>query len=235
MTRLPILLAALLWLSPLTAHALEPFLAHYEVYRGDRRMGEATLQLLQTGPNRWRVDLSVSGSGVAALTGIHAEQSTVFDVVGAQYRPVSQSTVRKLLFSRRQTVGVYDWKRRVARWTGDVKDTRRGPIALQDGDMSGLLINLAVIRDAQPGATLHYRFVDDGRARDHQYVVATEPESMTAGDLGFSALRVSRVRGGNEDMAIWVAQGVPTPIRILQRENGEDSYDLRLIEYKGAP
>ena len=38
--------------------------------------------------------------------------------------------------------------------------------------MSGLLINLAVIRDAQPGKSLHYRFVDDGRVRDHQYVVA---------------------------------------------------------------
>ena len=32
---------------------------------------------------------------------------------------------------------------------------------------------------------------------------------------------------------LWVADGVPTPIRILQREEGQDSYDLRLVEYKG--
>jgi hypothetical protein len=33
---------------------------------------------------------------------------------------------------------------------------------------------------------------------------------------------------------IWVARNVPTPIRILQRENGEDTYDLRLVEYRGV-
>jgi hypothetical protein len=29
-------------------------------------------------------------------------------------------------------------------------------------------------------------------------------------------------------------EGVPTPIRILQREGGEDALDLRLVEYTGA-
>jgi hypothetical protein len=31
-----------------------------------------------------------------------------------------------------------------------------------------------------------------------------------------------------------VVDGVPTPVRLLQREDGEDKYDLRLVEYKGA-
>ena len=33
----------------------------------------------------------------------------------------------------------------------------------------------------------------------------------------------------------WVASGVPTPVRILQRTDGEDAIDLRLIEYQGTP
>jgi len=165
------------------APALAPFVAAYEVYRGGKAFGDATLQLARLDGARWRVDLGIRGTrGVIGLAGLNLQQSTLFDVSGAQYRPLSQSTVRKAFFGNRKSTGVYDWSRRLAQWQGDVKKTRRGAVALQDGDMSGLLINLAVLRDAQPGATLQYRFVDDGRVRNHQYVVAgnREPQSSTA-------------------------------------------------------
>ena len=106
---------------------------------------------------------------------------------------------------------------------------------LRDGDMSGLLIDLALIRDAAPGKTLHYRFVDDGRVRDHNWVVAPQTEGIAVGELSYDAMRASRVQASSsDDTTIWVASGVPTPIRILQREDGADSTDLRLIEYKGV-
>ena len=105
---------------------------------------------------------------------------------------------------------------------------------MQRRRQSGLLINLAVIRDAQPGKALQYRFVDDGRVRDHRYEVSTELDDVKVGDLSYSAMRVTRVQSGNEETVIWVVEGVPTPIRMLQRENGEDTYDLRLVEYKGV-
>ncbi|MGN6512638.1 MAG: DUF3108 domain-containing protein, partial [Lysobacteraceae bacterium] len=107
-------------------------------------------------------------------------------------------------------------------------------VALQDGDMSGLLIDLAVIRDAAPGRTLHYRFVDDGRTRDHLWQVAPRTENVSVGDLSYDALRADRIEDGGDETILWVAAGVPTPIRILQREDGADSTDLRLVEYKGA-
>lgn len=218
-----------------TPQALEPFIAQYQVFREGKALGDATMQLIRNDPQRWRVDLGVHGTkGLIGLAGINAEQSTVFDVAGGYYRPIAQSTLRKSLFTRRQTVGVYDWRSRQARWTGDVKETRRAPVPLQDGDQSGLLINLAVVRDVQPGKALNYRFVDDGRVRDHHYTVSTELEDVKVGDLSYSAMRVTRAHSGNEETVIWVVAGVPTPIRILQRENGEDSYDLRLVEYKGV-
>jgi hypothetical protein len=221
-----------------TAIALEPFIAQYKVYKGDRELGDATLQLVRQPSNRWRVDLLMRGGGVLRIAGVHADQSTVFDTsaTGQTYRPLTQATVRRLAFTQRKTIGLYDWNTRSARWTGDVKESRSRPVALQPGDMSGLLINLAVIRDAAPGKALHYRFVDDGRARDHHYQVASDVESVGAGDMRFDALRVSRTgdtRG--DETLLWVANGVPTPVRILQREDGQDSYDLRLVEYKGIP
>lgn len=216
------------------AQALQPFAANYQVLRAGRALGEATLQVVQSDAPRWRVDLRMHGTGIFGLAGINAEQSTMFDTIGETYRPLTQSTLRKTLFTRKQTVGTYDWRSMSAHWTGEVRKTRRLPIALQAGDMSGLLINLAVIRDAQPGKSLDYRFVDDGRMRDHHYRVATELETLTVGDIGYNAMRVTRVQGDNEETVIWVVDGVPTPIRILQRENGVDTYDLRLVEYKGV-
>lgn len=216
------------------AQALEPFVANYQVLRGGRTLGEATMRVVKGDGPRWRVDLGMRGTGLIGLAGINAEQSTVFDTVGETYRPLTQGTLRKALFRRKQTVGTYDWRSSSARWTGDVKKTRRAPVALQAGDMSGLLINLAVIRDAQPGQTLQYRFVDDGRVRDHIYAVASQLETVTVGDIGYNAMRVTRVQSGNEETVIWVVDGVPTPIRMLQRENGVDTYDLRLVDYKGV-
>ena len=217
------------------ASTLGPFVASYQVYRNGKPVGEATMQLVNSGDPRWRIDLSIRGTrGLAGLTGINIEQSTLFDVADTHYRPLSQSTVRRALFSGKKNVGVYDWNANTARWQGDVKKTRRGAIPLQSGDMSGLLINLAIIRDAQPGKALHYRFVDDGRVRNHDYLVAPEQESMVVDDLGYNAMRVNRVQSGAEETILWVALGVPTPIRILQRENGQDSLDLRLIEYQGV-
>jgi len=226
--------ALMLLASPGRALALEPFVASYQVYRNGKPVGDATMQVVKSDAARWRIDLGIRGTrGLAGLAGINIEQSTLFDVAGTGYRPLSQSTVRRALFGGKKNVGVYDWIARTARWQGNIKKTRQGNIALQDGDMSGLLINLAIIRDAQPGKTLHYRFVDDGRVRNHDYVVATEQENMVVDELGYNAMRVNRVQSGAEETILWVASGVPTPIRILQRENGQDSLDLRLVEYKG--
>ncbi|MGY0799165.1 DUF3108 domain-containing protein [Lysobacter sp. A286] len=215
--------------------ALEAFVASYLVYKGGKQLGEATMQLVPQQGSRWRVDLVMRGTrGLIGMAGINAEQSTVFDLAGETYRPLSQATVNKSLFTRKQTVGIYDWTSGTARWQGDVKDTRRRPIDLRPGDMTGLLINLAVIRDAAPGKQLEYRFVDDGRTRDHRYLVADEYESITVGDLPYKAMKVSRLEDGGDETIIWVVRNVPTPIRMLQRENGEDTYDLRLVEYKGV-
>jgi hypothetical protein len=212
---------------------LEPFLATYEAWYGGRHAGTATMQLVRDAA-RWRIDLGVRGDrGFAGIVGLNIDQSTVFDQVDGEYRPLAQGTTRKaaLVFNRR-TIGTYDWASGIARWTGDISKARRAPVPLRPGDMSGLLINLAVVRDAAPGRTLQYRFVDRGRARDHVYRAADTTEPVEVAGLSYEALRVERTNGGNDQTILWVADGVPTPVRILQREDGEDAVDLRLVEYR---
>jgi hypothetical protein len=218
------------------ARALQPFVAKYSVLREGKPFGEATMQVVKLDDARWRVDLGIDAKrGLLGLAGLNLQQSTLFDVDGNLYRPLAQSTVRQAFFGKRKTTGVYDWRSLQAQWQGDVKKTHRNAVPLRAGDMSGLLIDLAILRDAQPGASLHYRFVDDGRARDHEYIVAAQREPQTVDELSYNAMRVDRVHGaGGDETILWVVEGVPTPIRILQRENGEDVTDLRLVEYTGA-
>lgn len=214
---------------------LQPFVADYQVFREGKNLGDATLQVTRLEAGRWRVDLGLRGTrGLVRLVGLNIEQSTLFDVANGIYRPLTQSTVRHALFSGKKNTGTYDWSTHTAIWQGDVKKERRAPVPLQDGDMSALLINLAIIRDAQPGKRLLYRFVDDGRVRNHEYVVAPELEKVTVDDLDYNAMRVNRVHSGNEETIFWVAQGVPTPIRMVQRKDGQDVTDLRLMQYTGS-
>jgi len=224
------------WPSATRAAELEPFVATYDAWYEGKQAGTATMRLQPQG-SQWKVDLAIRGNrGFAGILGLNLEQDTLFDVVGSTYRPLRQSTTRKAaVFFNRKIEGVYDWANGIARWTGDLSKRRRDPVPLQSGDMSALLINLAVMRDAVPGAALQYRFVDGGRVRDYAYEAAAETELLQVGDISYSALRVSRTNGGNDEMIIWVADGVPTPVRILQREDGEDAVDLRLVEYQGAP
>ena len=223
-------------IAPPQAHTLQPFVATYAVLREGKPFGEATMQVVKLDGARWRVDLGIDAKhGLLGLAGLNLQQSTLFDLDGNQYRPRTQSTVRQALFGKRKSTGVYDWRALQAQWQGDVKKTHRGAVPLHAGDMSGLLIDLAILRDAQPGASLHYRFVDDGRARDHDYVVAAQREPQTVDELRYNAMRVDRVHGtGSDETILWVVEGVPTPIRILQRENGQDVTDLRLVDYTGA-
>lgn len=219
------------------ASALEPFVASYDAYREGKLAGSATMKVAQLGePGRWQVDLGVRGThGLARLSGLNIQQSTLFDVQGEQFRPLSQATTQSALFTGKKVVGVYDWRVPSAQWTGDVKKNRRAPVPLQAGDLSALLVNLAVIRDAGPGKQLQYRVVDFGKVRTYEYAVAEQTEIVAVDDLSYDAMRVSRTNGGNDETIFWVAQGVPTPVRILQREDGQDKLDLRLTQYQGVP
>lgn len=224
-------LPAMDWEAP----PLQPFTATYQALYKGKQAGDATMRVTHTGGDLWRVDMQVVGrSGFASVLGLNLEQSTVFENRNGTYVPLSQSTVRKGLFLGKKVTGTYNWQAGTAQWLGDLKKERREPIPLQPGDQSALLLNLAIMRDARPGGQMHYRYVDVGRVRQHDYQAAPDTENVAVGDLSYNALRVYRTNGGNDETILWIANGVPTPVRILQREDGEDRIDLRLIEYQGV-
>jgi hypothetical protein len=198
---------------------LKPFTATYEVsYMGIGGIG--TMTLAPAGGDRWNYRLQID-SAVATLS-----QRTTFAANGGTWRPLSNDDSSSLLIKKNSRQATYDWNSREARWSGDVKPDRSGPVALRDGDLDAMLVNLAIPRDVAAGKSLDYRMVDNGSARDLHYRVVGK-ESVEVGGKAQAATKVARSDNGKEQI-IWVVDGLPVPARILQRRDGKDEMDLKL-------
>ena len=195
------------------AGEVKPFTAEYLAsYMGME--GNGRMVLAATGGNRWRYTLDINSS-VASLN-----QTTVFEESGGQWRPVSGSDTSAVLVRRKQKHAVYDWARGEARWTGDVKPERAGPVKLQSGDLDAMLVNLAIARDVTAGRPLRYRMVDDGRVKQLNYQVVGK-ETITIGGKTAQATKISRTDGNKQEVA-WIVADLPVPARILRRKDGKD-------------
>jgi hypothetical protein len=219
LTRKPVLAAALLAIASAPAFAVQPFTADYSAnYMG--LQGNGTMTLAASGSDRWTYTLNIRSS-LAQLT-----QSTVFEDHDGQWRPLSGNDSSVVLIKKKNKSASYDWGRGEARWSGDVKADRSGPVKLHAGDLDAMLVNLAIPRDLAAGKALSYRMVDDGRAKAMSYQVAGK-ETVTVGGKSQQATKVSRT-DGNKQTILWVVDGLPVPARILQRKDGKDEVDLRL-------
>lgn len=223
--RMPLVLATLLMglatvsAVAATSTALKPFTATYSAnYLGLH--GTATMTLAAQDSGRWTYSLDID-SAIAKLG-----QQTVFDTKDGHWRPLSGTDTSSLLIKKNKKQAIYDWSAREARWSGDVKDSRTGPVALQSGDLDALLINLAIPRDVAAGKPLDYRLVDNGRAKPLRYEIAGK-ENIEIGGKSQSATKVMRT-DGDKQTVLWVVDGIPVPARLLQRKNGKDEFDLRL-------
>jgi len=198
---------------------LKPFTATYEVsYMG--MGGTGTMTLAPAGGDRWNYALEID-SAVASLS-----QRTQFAANGGSWRPLTNNDTSSLLIKKNSRQATYDWSSREARWSGDVKADRTGPVALRDGDLDAMLLNLAIPRDVAAGKPLAYRMVDNGRARDLRYQIVGK-ETVQLGGKAQSATKVAR-SDGDKQQIVWVVDGLPVPARILQRRGGKDEMDLKL-------
>lgn len=211
--------AATAVLASAPALALEPFTADYQAsYMGMQANGRMTLAA--AGEGKWRYNLSIQNQ-LANLS-----QTTVFQDVGGQWRPLSGTDSSKVLVKSSVKNAAFDWSRGVATWSGDVKPDRAGPVKLQAGDMDALLINLALVRDVLAGKPLVYRMVENGKVKVMKYAVAGK-EQITVSGKPQQATKVVNTSGERQIIA-WVVEGLPVPARILQREKGSDAMDLRV-------
>ena len=205
--------------APAKPAPLKQFNAEYlATYMG--MQANAVMALAPAGGNRWKYSLNID-SGLAKLS-----QSTTFEDRDGQWRPLSGTDSSVVLIKKVRKEATYDWAKGEARWSGDVKPDRAGPVPLQTGDLDAMLINLTIARDVAAGKPLNYRMVDDGRVKQLSYQPAGQ-EAITIDGKSQQASKFSRT-DGEKQTVVWVVDGLPVPARILQRKNGKDEMDLRI-------
>jgi hypothetical protein len=215
--------AAALALAATPALALDAFTAAYQA-NAMGMQGDGQMTLTAQGTGKWKYDMTVRNQLVNLI------QSTTFEEKDGQYRPLSSSDSSMVLVKSKSVKTAYDWSSNQATWSGDVKDNRKGPVPLQPGDMDALLVNLAIVRDVHAGKPLNYRMLENGKATPTSYQAAGK-ETITVAGKQLSATKVS-LTNGKKQTIVWVVPDMPVPARILQRQNGQDSYDLTLTSFK---
>lgn len=202
------------------AWAVKPFVANYEATVKGAIHADAQMKLSSAGGDRWSYELSVN-SPIASL-----QQTTVFEDRDGVWRPLSGNDSTQVLIKKSQKNASYDWATGEARWSGNVKPDRMGPVKLKAGDLDAMLLNLVIVRDVAAGKPLSYRMVDNGVARQQVYQNLGQ-ESITVAGKSKTATKVSRSSDGKL-YTLWVVEGLPVPARILQQDDGKDSLDLVL-------
>lgn len=205
------------------AMAIEPFSADYQASALGMQ-GNGQMSITSKGDNRWEYSLSINNSLV------DLSQKTLFEEKNGVLRPLSSTDLSRMLIKKKAVNADYDWNSKQVTWSGDVKPERAGPVALNQGDMDALLVNLAIVRDVAAGKPLNYRLVENGKARPMSYSVAGK-ESITIGGQTREATKVVRTSGDKQTIA-WIVPGMPVPARILQREDGRDSIDLQVKSFR---
>lgn len=229
-----VLWAAPLFAAPLLATELAPFTATYEVYLKGDYQGSGVITLARAGGERWRLTLDAEAErGLGRLAGYSAEQITEFVRDADGLRPLRATADSQALFRDRHSETVFDWAAGEARFSGDVDDDRRGPVALTDGAMNGQLINVALAlaaprRDA--GSELRYALVDRGRSRPVTYrVLAPEAVEVPYGRIEAIPMRSDEPARERTTTAWYSPDLPPTPVRVLQVRRGKPHYELRLV------
>ncbi len=202
------------------AWAVKPFVADYAATVKGAIHADAQMKLTSAGGDRWRYELSVE-SPIASL-----RQSTLFEERNGVFRPLSGSDSTQMLVKKSLKKAVYDWEAGEARWSGNVKADRAGPVKLQAGDVDAMLLNLALVRDVAAAKPLSYRLVDNGVVRQQVYQNLGQETIVFAGKSR-TATKVSRTTESKQ-VTVWVVEGLPVPARILQQDDGKDALDLVL-------
>ncbi len=225
---------------PVAAHPLEPFEARYEVWLNGKRSGISRMQLAPLVDGSWEYRVEAEGSsGLARLAAIELRQAVRFELIDQRPRLLESVAENASVLRRREVRTLFDWQAMTARWEGDVKPGEAGPLPLERGATTGQLLNLLLalnVAAAPPDSVLSFPVYERGRMKRQQYrIEGREPIEVPAGR--FAAIPVVNERPDRQRTTrIWYDTALPpTPVRMLQTEQGQPKYELRLIEVSGGP
>lgn len=211
---------------------LSPYTAEYQLLRNGKVAGRATIRLSREPgrPGLWRLHSHSEGTdGLAALTGLRVTETSIFRADAQGLACVEYHYQQGGLRKRERSVHCDD--------NGIVSRDHKGQYRFpaRSGVLDRQSVSLALASDLHAGRRdgLAYAVVDREQLQTQHYQVhGEEVTEVPAGRL--AALRIERLRQ-NQARTTTTWHGLQQnliPVRIMQHEDGEGDYELRLVSFK---
>jgi hypothetical protein len=206
---------------------LKPFVATYDVSRGGKVIGEATMTLSRAGGSgEWTLVTETRGTaGMAKLLGLDVREESRFTQIDGDalqsidYRYKQAATLR----SKQRRIE-FDWKSNEARVT-DKDELFR--YALQPATVDRHLVVLALARKQQPDGTFA---VASKEAIEQQRYERRESRGMNLRAGQFSATRYERTDKPGKGSS-WYAPDLLAPLQVeqVQKDGNNIVMELKAI------
>ncbi|HET6906184.1 MAG TPA: DUF3108 domain-containing protein [Rhodanobacteraceae bacterium] len=229
--RASIIVATLLFAATAFAAPLPAFTARYQLLKDGSPIGEAILTLSPSGDNAWTFVTDSKGtSGLAAMLGINARETSTFRWKGDLPEGLSYDYSMDAAFKHKQRNVRFDWPGN----TIVVNDKGEHRFAAQPGAIERHTVVLAIAAGLKTGK---HEFALPVAVRDRiqtqQFALkGSGAISVPAGNYP-DAVHVVRTDGGGFDG--WFVPGkLPVPVEVSQHDNGDFTMKLESCEEQGA-
>lgn len=206
---------------------LKPFVASYDVKRGGKVIGEATMTLSDNGDRQWTLVTETRGTaGMARLLGLDVREASDFIVDGqAALQSTNYHYKQDATLKSKQRRIEFDWQANEARVT-DKDELFR--YSLQAGSIDRQVVVVALGRSQQ---------LDDNTLRvaakegiENQRFERRETRSLTLPAGRYEATRFERTDKPNKGSS-WYTPGLLAPLQIeqLQKDGNAIVMELKAI------
>lgn len=207
---------------------LTPFVATYDVRRGGKVIGEATMTLSRAGSNEWTLVTETRGTaGMAKLLGLDVrEESRFTDLNGASLQSSDYRYKQDATLKSKQRRIEFDWAAKEARVTDKDEQFR---YALQPATVDRQLVVLALARAnlAQPPLSFSVASKD---AIERQVFEPRENKTISTPAGQFPAIRYERTDKPGKGSS-WYTPALLAPLQVeqVQKDGNNIVMELKAI------
>lgn len=212
---------------------LMPFASRYELSIKGIPQGETRLQLEPDQPGTYLYhSLSEPKSLAAWFRDETVREQSRFEVTAEGLRPLGFEYQRSSDQANRSVTIRFDWEKN--RVLNSVKGDSWS-MAVPDGTLDKILVNLALMLDLQHGSRhLEYPVADGGLLKTYRFDVINEARIETPAGT-FETVLVKRSRDNNQLTYLWCAPELGyLPVRVERRLNDDMRYISELKEYSAS-
>jgi hypothetical protein len=210
--------------------------AEYTIEKGPLTVARATTKFYPAGTSGYLYRLHLRTTGLASLfSGTQIRERSQGRITDSGYQP------RRYVYSR--TGGddpeharvTFNWNNgRVSNKAGEADWDLSIPDGTLDRVVSPLQLMHDLAVDGEQKRRMTYHIADDGELKSYQVRIGARESVRTAAGR-FDAVKVVRRSGeGDRETVLWCAPELDyLPVKVVQREEGEDAIELELESVDG--